>query len=218
MIITALFAAFSASTISSFGAGGYIEDPNSGGVYYLAPNGTWVFNSTSDSGYYSPYYDNLYGPYNRTCVEFESCAQEDALVNQLWHERNHRAGVEWTGVACQAIAVVIHFALFVWACCDTHARRSKRTRKDAEVLAEKIIADLREKGQLLPPQGTQQMQQPLLERREGRAPVQEYRGTSPSASATRDAPRVRRQENESHGISPAASPAEGIAQGTVRDV
>ena len=224
LIMTALLAAVAAVGTSSFGADGSIQDYDSGdGYYYLAPNGTWVYNTTSSSSYYSPYYDNMYGEYKRDCQPaFNSCAEQDALVNQLWHERNHLAGVEWTGVACQAAAVILHFALFVWACCDTHARNSRRTRKQAEGIAEKIILDLRDRGQILPAQGTQQMRQPLLERPDQTAGTADEVGgtrrqmTPPgheqSGRGTR--PRVSGLEEESHGISPIA-PA---THGTVRDV
>ena len=228
LIFTALLAATAAVSISSFGEDGIIQsDDSSSGYYYLAPNGTWVYNMTSSSEYYSPSYDSLYGNYERDCSpEFTSCAEEDALINQFWHERNNRAGVEWTAVACQAIAVLLHFALFVWACCDTHARNSKRTRKDAEAIAERIILDLREKGQIAPMHGAQGAQQPLLERsaapagreneimsvrREGKRPrrAQQGGGIIPEASSAPDTPRTSANEGEeSHGISamPSAYP------------
>lgn len=222
LIVTTLFAAAAAYNTSSFGAHGYIEDYEYGnGEYYLAPNGTWVYNTTTSSSDY--YYENTYSRSDRDCQpDFNSCAEEDALVNQLWHERNHRVGVEWTAVACQALAVLLHFALFVWACCDTHARNSRRTRREAEGIAEKIIMDLREKGQILPAQGAQQMRQPLLGRTEetaatGNGTSAGWRGRTTLGQEQEGygiSPRVSGQDEENHGISPVAP----VLPETVRDV
>ncbi|KAI9666070.1 MAG: hypothetical protein M1821_004005 [Bathelium mastoideum] len=226
LIVTTLFAASSAWSVSYYGSDSYIQDPYSDGEYYLAPNGTWVYNASSTSEYYSSYYNSIQGGDNdRTCPEFNSCAMEDAFINQLWHEKVHREGVEWTGVICQAIAVLLHFALFIWACCDTHAWRSKRTRREAEAIAEKIILDLRQKGEIVPAPGAQQMQQPLLGTRERTSrtrdrtpPIQEEHRTNPSTSAIYVTQRRNDQEGDHYGITPVATAAQGVPPGTVRDV
>ncbi|KAL9087503.1 MAG: hypothetical protein Q9165_006614 [Trypethelium subeluteriae] len=180
LIVTTLFAAVSASSISGFGTGGYIQDVEpDGGEYYQAPNGTWVYNATSS--YYDSYYGSSSNTTQRECdPDFSSCAAQDAYVNQLWHLMSRLVGVEWTAVACQAIAVLLHFALFVWACCDTHARNSRRTRKDAEAIAEKIIRDLKEKGELVPAVPMQQARENPIMTAPGGAQMQEHYQPGPS--------------------------------------
>ncbi|KAF2239656.1 hypothetical protein EV356DRAFT_499844 [Viridothelium virens] len=170
----------SAYSVSGFGTGGYIQDVEpDGGEYYLAPNGTWVYNATSS--YYDPYYDNPSSTTQRECdPDFSSCAAQDAYVNQLWHLMNRLVGVEYTAVACQAIAVLLHFALFVWACCDTHARNSRRTRKDAEAIAEKIIRDLKEKGELVPAVPAQRAREDPVMTVPGGVQMQEHYRSGPS--------------------------------------
>lgn len=67
-----------------------------------------------------------------------------------------------TGAVTQFLAVLLHFTLFVWACVDTAHRNKNKTGKQAQIIAEKIIQDMTARGQIVPMQHQQQMQQPLL--------------------------------------------------------
>ncbi|KAI9712797.1 MAG: hypothetical protein M1820_001419 [Bogoriella megaspora] len=213
LIVTTIFtagAAYNTSITSS--SNGYIQAPYGGGRYLQAQNGTWVWNATSSSGYDS--YDSYGGYYysndddnseTRDCTPaFDSCQAEDAYVNKVLDGRTHKQNVEWTAVACQAIAVLIHFALFVWACCDTHKRNSAKTTDKAEQIAEKIIQDMTNKGQIIP------MQQPLLAR-QSMAPPQ----TAPGTARSEAEPTINGADT--YGIHPAtldhsAQPAPGTAR------
>ncbi|KAF9692712.1 hypothetical protein EKO04_009045 [Ascochyta lentis] len=138
------------------------------GEYVLQPNNTWVWTQASDSA--SVTYErtctgsssstNSYGNYYYTDNPFRNCADMDAYVNALWHAKPNRARTELTGVVCQFIGLVLHFALFVWACVDCHAHRRRRVSNDAEKMAAGIIEKMVQSGAIVPPPGQAHMRTP----------------------------------------------------------
>jgi hypothetical protein len=61
--------------------------------------------------------------------------------------------VELTGVVCQFFGIVLHFALFVWACVDTNRYNRTKVGKDAEKVAAGIIEKMVESGAIIRPPG-----------------------------------------------------------------
>ncbi|KAF2702944.1 hypothetical protein K504DRAFT_189315 [Pleomassaria siparia CBS 279.74] len=82
--------------------------------------------------------------------------------NALYTAIKKKAGIEVTAAVCQGLALVLHFALFVWACVDTHRRRRSKTSVDAEKLAAEIIGRMVRDGAIIqaPGQAAQQQQPP----------------------------------------------------------
>ena len=80
--------------------------------------------------------------------EFTSCAEQDAYVNEVWHNKSRRYALELLAAIVQGIAIVTHFALFVWACVDTH-RRNRARRTDAMAL--NLLQDMRQRGYVMVP-------------------------------------------------------------------
>lgn len=144
----------------------------------MASNGTWVWNQTTPSSsyhgtitpYYSPnnyneddYYtssspqrdcDRRQGSYYVIYVTtFSNCAEMDAYVNRVWQQHPTRAAVQWTAVACQWLALLLHFALWVWACVDTARRNKRKSTTEAEILAGQIVMRMVANGQIVRPQG-----------------------------------------------------------------
>ncbi|KAJ4985026.1 hypothetical protein SVAN01_09469 [Stagonosporopsis vannaccii] len=135
------------------------------GNYVLQRNNTWtwlqdndysssvtydrVCNGSSSSYYY--YYDT---------PPFSNCAEMDAYVNRLWQEKPNRARVELTATVCQWLGLVLHFALFVWACVDCHRHRHSRVSSDAEKLAAGIVQNMVQNGAIVPPPGQAHMRGP----------------------------------------------------------
>ncbi|CAO2651767.1 Nn.00g000500.m01.CDS01 [Neocucurbitaria sp. VM-36] len=152
-IVSALFATaalidmLSWGDYSNFGYGSSYY-----GDYEMANNGTWVW--VQDTSYISSprscngssssyYYES----------SFKDCAEQDALVNKLWQEKGHRANVELTAVVCQYFGIVLHIALFIWACVDTHRYNRSKVSKDAEKIAANIVQTMINNGAVVPPPG-----------------------------------------------------------------
>jgi hypothetical protein len=157
-IVTALFAVAAYLDLVSWGAGGDLGYgySTSYGDYELAANGTWVWEDRSDSLSYTRNCNGTssrYYYYEDVPATFKDCAEQDAYINKLWQEKQHRTGVVLTGVVCQFFGLVIHFALFVWACVDCHRHRRSKVTKDAEKLAANIVQTMISNGAVLPPPG-----------------------------------------------------------------
>ncbi|KAK3082278.1 hypothetical protein LTS18_007834 [Coniosporium uncinatum] len=106
---------------------------SSGGHYDYAENGTYVYISDNAGA--------------ETCADFASCADQ-----QKWLDNLHTRGVlEIVGAAAGFVALVIHLALFCWACADTHYRNRNYQNMRARKIAEVMIQEMVEKGQLPPP-------------------------------------------------------------------
>ncbi|RMZ70443.1 hypothetical protein GMOD_00000534 [Pyrenophora seminiperda CCB06] len=155
-IITAMLALLALRSTLDWGVYGgpdgwmydYSYNSNGGGDYVLATNNTWVWEQ-----------DDSYVSSPRNCTgrrslysdhDFANCEEQDAYVNKLWAEKPHRVNVEYTAVVCQFFGLVLHFALFVWACVDTHRRRRGKVGKDAEKLAAGIVQKMIENGTMVP--------------------------------------------------------------------
>ena len=48
--------------------------------------------------------------------------------------------------ALTLISSILHFVIFVWACIDTHHRNFNKMDRRAEIIAQRIIADMQERG------------------------------------------------------------------------
>ncbi|KAF1349415.1 hypothetical protein EJ07DRAFT_140269 [Lizonia empirigonia] len=135
------------------------------GFYVLQPNNTWTWEQDSSSSSSSSI------TYPRTCNSttsstssytsyytsnpFTSCAEMDAYVNALWHAKPARARIELTGVVCQFLGLVLHFALFVWACVDCHKHRRAKVSQDAEKIAAGIVEKIVRTGAVMGNSGPQ---------------------------------------------------------------
>ncbi|KAF1937484.1 hypothetical protein EJ02DRAFT_458696 [Clathrospora elynae] len=84
---------------------------------------------------------------------FANCTEQDAYVNKLLHDMLHQLNVELTGIVCQFFGLVLHFALFVWACIDTHRYNRTKVSTDAEKLAAEIVQTMITNGAVVPPPG-----------------------------------------------------------------
>ena len=159
-LVTALFAVVALLDLMDFGeyAGidgyGYYSSSNDGD-YVLAANNTWIWEQ--DSSYITYPRDCTSSSSSYSDFNFKDCAEQDAYINKLWHEKPHRRNVELTGVVCQFIGLVLHFALFVWACVDTHRHRRSKVGKDAEKLAADIVQKMITNGAVVPPPGQAHM-------------------------------------------------------------
>jgi hypothetical protein len=172
LIVTGLFTIGAIFSIWDYGGGGYIEDPTYGhsydGHYVLKPNGTWVYKITyvDDPCGYGNYGTNgcHYNPTTGTYVSnhtkasvhrdcspyFSTCAQQDAYINHLWHQKPLIEGTEIVVAAAQWLGVLFHFILFVWACVDTHrynARmKSRYTQVNTQEIVDGVIRDMEARG------------------------------------------------------------------------
>lgn len=140
------------------------------GGYEQAPNGTWVWEQTEYDSHFGKIracdlanYNTPGSYHNYPGYGFDSCAEEDAYVNALWAAKGHRERVIVTGVACQGLGLLLHLALFIWACVDTNRRNRREVSKDAEKLASDIVRNMIQSGAVIPAQN-HGMQQPLLQR------------------------------------------------------
>ncbi|KAF1918569.1 hypothetical protein BDU57DRAFT_515428 [Ampelomyces quisqualis] len=161
-LVTALFAMVSLVEIRQWGQGGTLQSygfaSSSYGDYELAANGTWVWEQRRDSS------SSTSTSYTRSCDApasslydgFASCAEQDAHVNKLWQEKPRRQSVELTGVVCQFFGLVLHFALFAWACVDCHRYNRSKVSKDAEKIAATIVQTMITNGAIIPPPGQAQ--------------------------------------------------------------
>jgi hypothetical protein len=159
-LVTALFTLYALFALLDWGSDGDIGYSlgysTSYGDYVLQNNNTWVWETSgSNSGV----------TYNRVCngsssytnyepLPFHNCAEMDAYVNTLWHEKGNRARVELTAVVTQWLGFLLHFTLFVWACVDCHRDRHSKVSKDAEKLAAGIVQNMVQNGAVVPPPGT----------------------------------------------------------------
>jgi hypothetical protein len=156
-IVTAMFALLAVQELLDWGLYGGPDRWNydysgNDGDYVLASNNTWVWEQ-----------DTSYINSPRDCTrytEFKDCAEQDAYVNKLWAEKGQRSNVTMTGVVCQFFGLVIHFALFVWACVDTHRHNRSKVSKDAEKIAANIVQTMITNGAVVPPPGQAHMKPP----------------------------------------------------------
>ncbi|KAF2793835.1 hypothetical protein K505DRAFT_305042 [Melanomma pulvis-pyrius CBS 109.77] len=164
-IPTTLFAVAACITVLHYGTDDFFSNGSSS-YYNQAANGTWVYNPTGygaqracDSNSTSTTTSSSRSRYNSYLVPpFATCAEQDAWVNALWAAGKRRVRVELTGVVCQGLAFILHFALFVWACVDTHRRNKRKTSGDAEKLAADIIGRMVRDGAIIQPPGMARMQ------------------------------------------------------------
>lgn len=167
-IPTALFALVALTSLKNWGADGSLGY-GSYGEYNLNSNGTWVWEW--DSRAFDP--DYYYSPPERDCnstsssrssyssYRFSTCEEEEAFINDFWHNKPERERIVTAGVACQFIGLVVHFALFVWACVDTNIRNRSKNSKDAEKLAAEIVMNMVRNGAIIPPPGQAHMRPPV---------------------------------------------------------
>jgi hypothetical protein len=161
-LVTALFAMVSLFEIRQWGEDGSLDTYGFGyssyGYYELAANGTWVWDQRSDSSSSSNTARNCDSRSSSSSYSgFANCAEQDAYVNQLWQEKPHRQSVELTGVVCQWFGLVLHFAIFVWACVDCHRYNRSKVSKDAEKIAANIVQTMISNGAVVPPPGQAHM-------------------------------------------------------------
>jgi hypothetical protein len=164
-LITALISVAAVLDLSQWGASGELDGYSSrAGNFELASNGTWVWDNSGSSS--TTTYardcngtrDSYYGGYGSDSTPlFSSCAELDAYINKLWQEKPHRYSVELTNLVCQFFGLVIHLALFIWACVDCHRYRRGKVSKDAEKMAANIVQTMIHNGAVLPPPGQAQV-------------------------------------------------------------
>lgn len=167
-VLLTMVALFDVINWGSDGSLGYLDSWGSRyGNYVLQRNNTWAWQQNSDSSSSDPYDRecNSYSSNTFTSTTshsydippFNNCAEMDAYVNRLWQEKPNRARIELTATVCQWIGLVLHFALFVWACVDCHHYRHSRVSSDAEKLAAGIVQNMVQTGAIVPPPGQAQM-------------------------------------------------------------
>jgi hypothetical protein len=184
-IVTALFATSALYEILDWGRDGDLgygysySGSSSSGDYVLENNNTWVWEQ--DSSYINIPRDCNGTSYSYEQAMFKDCAEQDAYVNQLWHQKGHLANVMLTGVVCQFLGLLFHFALFVWACVDTNRYNRTKVSKDAEKLAAGIVQTMIQNGAVMPPPGQAYLrpqmgyyQLPPQHQQMGYAPQQAY--------------------------------------------
>jgi hypothetical protein len=166
-LVTALFAMVSLMELLQWGEGGMNNYgySSSYGDYELQANGTWVWETSRSSSSDSD--SDSTTSYTRPCDRnsssysfsdtFSNCAEQDAYINKLWQAKPHRASVETTGIVCQFFGLVLHFALFVWACVDCHRYNRSKISKDAEKMAANIVQTMITNGAIIPPPGQAHM-------------------------------------------------------------
>ena len=156
---TVLLALYSFVSIRDWGRYGaidsyYFYSSSSDGQYELAANGTWVWERPSSSSSSTTFARDCTRPSRYSYYDttpFTSCAEQDAYVNQLWAQKSHRLDTVLAGVVCQFLNLILHFALFVWACVDTAQRNRSRVSKDAEKLAAGIVEKMIQNGTVIRP-------------------------------------------------------------------
>jgi hypothetical protein len=167
---TTLFAVLCAIDVLDYGVYNNIGSYSVYGSYEQAANGTWVWEQTDYDSHYGrtrecdmANYDRSGSYHNFPGYGFNSCAEEDAYVNALWSAKGNRARVIITGVGCQGIGLLLHIALFIWACVDTNRRNRREVGKDAEKMATDIVMNMIRTGAVVRAQNQHGMQQPLLQ-------------------------------------------------------
>lgn len=142
-------------------SGSYFDDysyygygsPVAGGAGYSGPPGYSIYNDINNS---RPYvYTTTTGQsQTRTpssadyqCPAYDTCADQNAAAVKLSYV--YRVMLAAGVFLC--IATILQFILFVWACVDCHAyNRSAVYDHRARDIAEKMIADMRIRGELPP--------------------------------------------------------------------
>ena len=130
----------------------YVNDYDANGNYYsgtyhLASNGTWVFKVDDSYGGRS---DDV-----RKCTpEFSSCAEQDVYINKLWQQRKRRDGSMIVVGVVQWMNVILHFALFVWACVDTHRRNKGKSVRKTQAVADRVLQDMQSRGLVMSAAGS----------------------------------------------------------------
>jgi hypothetical protein len=168
-LVTVLFAMVALTELLQWGENGDLDNygysgySSSYGDYELQANGTWVWENSRSSDSDSTTSTSYTRPCDRNSTSysysntFNNCAEQDAYVNKLWQAKPHRASVEMTGVVCQFFGLVLHFALFVWACVDCHRHNRSKISKDAEKMAASIVQTMISNGAVIPPPGQAHM-------------------------------------------------------------
>ncbi|KAF2865410.1 hypothetical protein BDV95DRAFT_507000 [Massariosphaeria phaeospora] len=158
-IATVLFGLMALLSWHRFGDDGQIGSYSAYGTFLLQTNGTWLWNATEYDSYFGRQRScDAQGRYARgrfAGYGFDSCEAEDAYINSLWQSKPLRIGIETTSTVCQFVALALHFALFIWACIDTHHRNSTTVNKDAERLAADIVVNMVKNGALVQAPGIQ---------------------------------------------------------------
>jgi hypothetical protein len=207
---TVMLALYSFISIRDWGRYGSIDSfyysSSSDGQYELASNGTWIWDqpSSSSSLYSSTTYPrdctrpSRYSYYD--AAPFASCAEQDAYVNKMWADKPHRMDVVLTGVVCQFINLILHFALFVWACVDTSQRNRTKVSKDAEKIAAGIVEKMIQNGALIrpPPQSYAPPQQYAYPQQGYQMPMQQQQYMYPQ---------MQQQQQQQGAMFPAHAPA-----------
>lgn len=153
-IATALFATLAVIDIQTWNPNwDYPTSYSDGreGDYTLLSNNTWVWDN-STSAYGETRYCNTIG-YQAVINQTQTCADQDAYVNNLWQQLPNRTRVVMTASVCQYIALGLHIILFIWACIDTHRYRRYENNKDAEKIAAGIVQNMIQNGAIMPPPG-----------------------------------------------------------------
>lgn len=124
-----------------------------GSDLYLYTTSTRSYYRTTSAGeaFYATTTVAVVATVSRECsyAGLSSCAEEDALVNKMWRDKGRHLAMDWIVVVTQAIGILTHFALFVWACVDTH-RRNRARRTDA-IVAMNLLQDMRKNGYVMVP-------------------------------------------------------------------
>ncbi|KAF2836361.1 hypothetical protein M501DRAFT_987524 [Patellaria atrata CBS 101060] len=137
LFLTGIFGTIEGVQDAEWRARNYYGDSSYGDWRTINGTDTWVPN-----GYGS---DNEYA-----CQPFDTCADSVKAQRQL----TDRATVQLVGMAYLWLIVLLHFALFVCGCIDTHDRRAKAKTREATVIAERIISEMQARGQIRRPRAT----------------------------------------------------------------
>ncbi|PSN64884.1 hypothetical protein BS50DRAFT_575026 [Corynespora cassiicola Philippines] len=156
-IPTAMFALVGLMSLQDWGSNGIVNNYSSDGYYRLADNGTWVWKENASSSYYNSERDCESGSSYYSYNPFSTCAEEEAYVNRLWQMKPNRVRVETAGVVLQFLCLLIHLALFIWACVDTHRRNSQKVSKEAEQVAAEIVMNMVKSGAIIQAPGQAHM-------------------------------------------------------------
>lgn len=133
------------STYPSYAATSSASTYYSGDYFYNYTRNDWQLNSTRSNPPTTN--DNDDNAATRDCSDyFPSCAAQDAYINTLWHTRHARLRNIAAACAAQWLNVLLHFALFVWACVDVHRRRRARTEGKAIEVAERVMREMQARG------------------------------------------------------------------------
>jgi hypothetical protein len=191
LIITALVTIAATISLNEFGLNpDYLLDPSYGGGYkgnyYLAPNNTWVYNITyvwdeyraSDRLRYNSTSNQWYllplntSDVTRDCSPpFATCKEQDAFINALWQSKPQRFALDVTAVVAQIVVLLLHFALFVWACVDTYRWNTSKRGDEVHVLAQSMIQNMHQRGLITIHGNVARTQQPMQQWHPAPAPA-----------------------------------------------